>query len=259
MSKYVKNNDSIARTWCGMEIQPSEYYQLQTTEYARWANNSSVMDSITDDTLIVSKTGDSSGHITDHITALNFLKDDITEIDTEGRQITRVAAGKKGWSYYALSVEFETSKLDGLYCKDISGTNISGISSKFYNAAGTELTTQETIDTDCVKTVVIIAPSYDYEVISGNIKQISAPSTNVRMYVQAGILELGGAYVKTFVDNLNLKFSGTVPVETDGRASKYMTKDIPGVPYQANQFRFTVKHDAGLKHPLVVTIETFRA
>jgi hypothetical protein len=259
MSKYVKNNDSIARTWCGMEIQPSEYYLIQSSELARWSNSTPVMDSIADDTLIVSKTNISSGHITDHITAMNFLKDDITEVDTEGRQIIRAAAGKKGWSYYALGLEFETSNLSSLYCKDVSSTSISGTSIKFYNEAGTELTTQEDIDTSCTKTVVIVAPSYDYEVISGNIRQVIVPSTDVRMWVQAGILELGGPYVKSFVDGLNLRFSGLTAIETDGRASKYMTKTIHGVPYQGNQFKFTFKHDAGIKHEVQITMEIFRA
>jgi len=259
MAKYVKNNDSVARTWGGMEIESGSYYQLQSVEYARWANNSSVMDSIVDGTLIVSKTGDSSGHIVDHITALNYLKDDITEIDSEGRQIVRAAAGKKGWSYYALGIQIETSKLGGLYCKDESGTNISGISIKFYDADNVELTTQETIDAGCVKTILTIAPSYDYEIIAGNARQVSAPSTDVRLWVVGGILELGGAYVKSFADSQNLRFTGTVPMETDGRASKYMTKTIPGVPYQGNQFRFTLKHGVGVKHELLVTLEMFRA
>jgi hypothetical protein len=182
-----------------------------------------------------------------------------TEVDSEGRQIIRAAAGKKGWSYHALGVEFATSTQNSLHCKDVNDNNIQTITVKYYNSNNNELTIQSEIDTECVKTVLIIAPQYDYEVISGNIRQLSTPSTNIRMWVQAGILELGGAYVKTFVDNLNLKYMANMPIETDGRASKYMTKTIPGVPYQGNQFRFTFKHDVGVKHDLLVTIETFRA
>lgn len=74
MAKHIKNNDSVAHTWAGMEVQPGVYYQIQPSEEVRWANNSSVLDSISNDTLIVSKTNDSSGHIVDHSEALNFLK-----------------------------------------------------------------------------------------------------------------------------------------------------------------------------------------
>lgn len=48
-------------------------------------------------------------------------------------------------------------------------------------------------------------------------------------------------------------------VKTDGRASKYMKKDIPGVPYQANQLKLIVRHSAGTQHKLMVMIEFFRA
>jgi hypothetical protein len=260
MAKYIKNNDSVSRTWCGMEVVAGAYYLIQSSEQFRWANDSSVFDSIADDTLIVSKTNDSSGHITDHSDALNYLKDESVEIDDQGRQIIRTAAASKGWTYLADSMEIETSNLTGLYAKDYLGNNNSAITVKFYDASGTELTTQGTIDTDCVKTEMLFKPSYDYEVVGGNIHHGNTPSSDVRMWVVGGLIELGGAYVKEMVRGMNLKNLGTDDhIETDGRAAKYMKKDISGVPYQGNQLKFIFKHDAGFKHKVMIVLEYFRA
>ena len=47
-------------------------------------------------------------------------------------------------------------------------------------------------------------------------------------------------------------------IKTDGRAAKYMKKDIVGVPYQANQIQVIVRHNAGIQHKLMLTLEYFR-
>lgn len=260
MAKYIKNNDSIVRTWCGMEVQPSAYYLIQSVEEYKWANDSDVFDSIADDTLIVSSSNDSSGHITDHADAVNFLKGEILDIDTEGRQVQRIAAAKSGWTYLADTFEIETSKAGSLYCKDYLGNSCSAFSVKFYKEDGTEIATQGDLDAYCVKTEVLFKPSYDYEIVSGNIHHSDVPTSDVRVWVVGGIIELGGAYVKEMVRGLNMRFVGTDDhIKTDGRASKYMKKDIVGVPYQGNQLKFIFKHDAGYKHKIMMVLEFFRA
>lgn len=74
MSKVIINNDSVARTWCGMEIQPSESYEIQECEKYRWANDSQVMVDIAGEKIIIN---DGDSNITDVNTAINHLKDKI--------------------------------------------------------------------------------------------------------------------------------------------------------------------------------------
>lgn len=230
-----------------------------TVEKSKWTNDSFVLTSIVDKTLIVSKSNDSSGHITDYADALAYLKDDILDIDDQGRQISRVAAGQAGWVYLCHPIEFETSKIDSLYEKLMSGSNRGCSSIKFYDANDAEVTDVQN-EANIVKTVLLIKPSYDYELISGDIQQIESPSTDMRVWVNGGIIELGGAYIKEFAGGVNMRFFGAQEsLKTDGRAAKYMKKDIVGVPYQANQFQITVKHDAGVNHDFMLMLEYFRA
>lgn len=259
MSKYVKNADTVERTWCGMQIQPEDYYLIQGTEEAKWANTSAVLESIVDGTLVVSKSNDSSGHIADFSSAVNYLKGDILDIDTQGRQVQRIAAGQAGWVYFAHPVEIETAKVGSLYEKTSANANRSSCSTKFYDANDAEVTAAEN-EATIVKTVLLFKPSYDYELISGSIQQIVSPSTDVRVWVMGGIIELGGAYVKEFGGGLNMIYFGAnEAVKTDGRAAKYMKKDIVGVPYQANQLQMIIKHTAGHQHKLMFILEYFRA
>jgi hypothetical protein len=106
----------------------------------------------------------------------------------------------------------------------------------------------------------LFKPNYDYELIAGSIQQKASPSTDLRIWVVGGIVELGGAYVKEFAGGVNMAFFGeNESLKTDGRAAKYMTKTISGVPYQANQLQVIIKHEAGIQHKLMLMLEYFRA
>jgi hypothetical protein len=175
----------------------------------------------------------------------------IEDIDSQGRQILRVAAGQSGWVYTAHPIEFETAKLGSLFEKNYLNSSRGVSSIKFYDTNN---------ESTIVKTVVLFKPPYDYELISGNLQQIAAPTSDVRIWVIGGIIELGGAYVKEFAGGINMAFYGAnESVKTDGRAAKYMKKDIVGVPYQANQLQVIVTHGAGVQHKLMLTLEYFRA
>ena len=197
----------------------------------------------------------------------------LQDTDTEGRQISRNAYGKKGWSYVAHPVEFTTSKLNECFSQDWQGNDRTDFTFKFYNSSGVELVagTQVELDTDCVETRITIAPDYDYEVISGKIEQHASPSVDIRMWVVGGVIntttnypweypvDSGIFYVKEFASGINLKFMGAdQEIETDGRASKFMCKN-KGLAYNANQMQIIIKHPAGHKHDLMVILEYFRA
>jgi hypothetical protein len=183
----------------------------------------------------------------------------IEDVDSQGRQIIRAAAGQSGWTYFAHPIEFQTAKFNSLYEKNYSASNRSACTIKFYDANNAEVTDSQ-YESNVVKTVVLFKPTYDYEMISGYIRQVERPSTDVRVWVVGGIIELGGVYVKEFAGGLNLTYIGAdEELRTDGRAAKYMTKDIAGVPYQANQLQIIVRHDAGVQHKIMLVLEYFRA
>lgn len=253
----VKNNKLESDTWCGMLIEPSAYYELETFELPRWQNDSKVITDISAGDLIVNN---GSSDILDVATAINLLKEIvITEIDTDGRQIIRAAAGKPGWTYLAHPIEFQTAKFDSVYEKNQLGTS-RGISSlRFYDTNNDEVLLEEN-ETTITKTVVLFKPGYDFELVSGQLQQINSPTSNLRVWVIGGIIELGGVYVKEFCGGVNMKFlSGNEALKTDGRAAKFMKKDIVGVPYQANQIQVIINHDAGYQHDLMIMLEYFRA
>jgi hypothetical protein len=252
----VKNNKQVSDTWCGMMIEPSMYYELEHREVIKWQNNSKVLIDISSGDLIVNN---DTVDITDVASAINFLKEvDTKEVDTDGRQIIRAAAGKPGWTYLAHPIEFQTAKLNSVYDKDKDGTD-KGISSiKFYDVNNTEITAVEN-QSSITKTVLLFKPGYDYELVSGSVQQINTPSSDLRVWVVGGIIEYGGPYVKEFCSGVNMAFfSPEESLKTDGRAAKYMKKDTTGVPYQTNQLQVIIKHDAGYQHRLLLILEYFR-
>lgn len=253
----VKNTKENADTWCGMMIESSTYYEIQTQELARWQNDSKVISNIGSGDLIVNN---GTSDILDVSTAINLLKEIInTEVDADGRQIIRTAAGKPGWTYMSHPVEFQTSKFNSLYEKNNVDTS-RGISSlRFYDAANAEVTLPEN-EALITKTVMLFKPGYDFELIAGSIQQIESPLSDLRIWVVGGIIEFGGPYIKEFCGGVNMAYYGpNESLKTDGRAAKYMKKDIVGVPYQANQLQLIVRHDVGYQHKLMLVVEYFRA
>jgi hypothetical protein len=72
--KKIKNNDSVSHIWCGQEIQPTEYYQIQPSEESRWANDSTVLSDIGNSLALVN---DGSSDITNINDAINWLKSNV--------------------------------------------------------------------------------------------------------------------------------------------------------------------------------------
>ena len=70
---FVKNADNISHTWCGQEIQPGVYYQIEEIELKNWQTNSLFLMAMSDGLAIISSTGDQSGDILDYAQALNYL------------------------------------------------------------------------------------------------------------------------------------------------------------------------------------------
>lgn len=177
------------------------------------------------------------------------------DLDETGRSIIRTAATIKGWHYSALFFTIETSSGD-IYCKDYLGNDINEFNVIRYNSNG-DVTE---IDNDAVKTVVTWKPNYDYEIISGNIKQKEKASEDLYLSVTGGLFleHLNDApySIKPFVQSMNLAYFEET--RTDGRASKYMKAYTEGAPYPTNRFQYTFTHSAGFKHKALISVEIFK-
>lgn len=178
--------------------------------------------------------------------------------DADGSVVVRPKAAKAGWTYHLTAPEFTTSTIGSLHHQDVSGNTLTEAAVKFYDANNTELTTQGSCDTDCVKTVFTFEPTWDYEIIGGTIKTAGTVTEDVRVWVIAVPdvpANMGGS--KVMVQNVNLKYvDPNNGIEADGRASKYMAYNAT---YHTNKLQLTVKHPAGHKLSMMMAFEVYRA
>lgn len=185
----------------------------------------------------------------------------LTQLDTDGAQVVRPKAAKKGWSFWAVPIEITTSTLTGtLYCKDAAGTDIPGITCKIYNGSNAEITTAGLLDANlntCVKTVLDFEPAFDYEIIGGALRLNSNPSQDVRMWL-IGAPDIPAIYggSKEFASGINLKFLATDgSFDIDGRVTKYIKYDAAT---HQGKLRILLKHPAGASVNMQFVIHLYR-
>ena len=174
--------------------------------------------------------------------------------DSTGREVVRSAATIKGWHYQAHAVEFQTSVLNSTYNKDVNGNDLGFASIKFYDSNNVELTTQVDVDANCVKSVLTWNTNHDFEMISGQLRQIERQTSDIYMYVQAQVLVAPSVYIPIpFTQGgINMRYIGAdEPLMTDGRASKLITSN--------DYFEVVCKHDAGVKHKMTIIFETYKS
>lgn len=181
--------------------------------------------------------------------------------DTDGAQIVRTKAAKKGWSFWAIPIEITTSTLLGsLYCKDSNDQNISGITCKIYDTNNDEITVAGLLNANlstCVKTVIDFEPTFDYEIIGGALRINSNPSQDVRLWIVGAPdipAEYGGS--KEFASGINLKFMAPdSSFEIDGRVTKFLTYN-PAT--HQGKMRIILKHPLGLQINMQIVIHLYR-
>lgn len=184
--------------------------------------------------------------------------------DMYGRNVIRFAATNKGWHYQAHSVQFEVNKLDSIYNKDHARNDLGYSEIKVYDVNGTECTTQTQADTDGVKSVITWKPDFDFEVISGNIRQITKETVDSYLYVNAVVATgLPSPYnwlkVPFVQGGINLNYIGAdEPLKTDGRASKLFKAATNG-----DYFEIIVNYDSNLltnenRHKMSIIFEIYK-
>ena len=184
-----------------------------------------------------------------------------SQTDTDGAAIVRNKAAKRGWTFCSLPFEFETARLnDTLYAKDHLGVTRSFITMKSYDNNDVEVTTPGLAGINyasIVKTVIDFEPPYDYEIIGGDLRTLTAIANDMRLWLVAapdipapnGSKEMGGG--------INLKFLSPGNVwSVDGRVTKYATYSAT---FHTNKIRLIFKYPAGTNESLGIVIQLYKA
>lgn len=183
------------------------------------------------------------------------------QIDTDGAQIVRIKAAKRGWSFWAVPVEITTSTLGGSLFSEMSdGTPIPWVNCKIYNASDVEITTAGLLNANlgtCVKTVIDFEPTFDFEIIGGDLRINSNPSADTRLWI-IGAPDIpamfGGS--KEFASGINLKFlAPDASFTIDGRVTKSLTYN-PAT--HQGKMRLILKHPAGTQVNVQFVIHMYR-
>lgn len=253
----IKNDSGSVQTWAGKEFSVGEEYTVPTdTNRIKYQTNSGLLTAIGDGAALV---GDGTEYFSDVNQAIDWLKGhDTRPTDIDNVPYSRGKVTKTGWHNQVHAVEFETSKLSSLYNKDESGTDLGFATIKYYNSSDVELTagTQSELDSNCVKTVVDWEPDHDFEIVGGALEQVSAPASDVRLYVVAvpDLTVAQGGSVPFVQGGLNLRHLSK-ELDIDGKAPKLMAYDAT---YHTNKFRIIAKHNTGFNCPILVLFKIFR-
>lgn len=257
----IKNLDASDQSVLGVVLAQNETYTIPDSKRIKAFNDSSILDRISSQVLQI---GDGTNFYTTTADQLNYLRGDLSERDITGREVIRTAATVKGWHYQAHSVQFEVNKLNSIYNKDADGNDLGYCELKVYDDQGSECTTQASADTDGVKTIVTWKPDFDFEIISGNVRQASKETVDsyihVRLQSPTGLAAPNDWFAVPFTQGgINLKYIGAdEPLKTDGRASKLVTAGTNG-----DYFEIIANYDADVltnnnRHEMSIIFEIYK-
>lgn len=249
----------ISLTWSDFKVQlanglPYRYLSIQNIYYLY-----AIDEPFQFECLIHQNGGDDQVDFEANYKAAAFTT--FSQFDTDGAQIVRQKAAKRGWSFWALPIEITTSTIGGtLYCKDSSGTDIPGLTCKIYDGNNAEITTPGVLNANlnnCVKTVIDFEPAFDYEIIGGQLRINSNPSTDIRMWI-IGAPDIPAQYggSKEFASGVNFKFLATdSSFEVDGRATKFVSYNAAT---HQGKLRMLLKHPAGTQVNMQFVIHFYK-
>lgn len=179
----------------------------------------------------------------------------IPDRDKNGRSIVRTAATISGWHYSSLNFKVKTSTGE-VSCTAYDGSDLS-VDFHVRRLDSNGIETSDSAQT--VKTIVTWKPSYDYEIISGNLIQKAKSAQTLLLHVVGGVFNEASDHspisVKPFVQSMDLSFFEEI--NTDGRASKYMAHTTEGVPFPTNRFQYIFEHAAGFEQEVLISLELF--
>jgi hypothetical protein len=245
--KRFRNMVNETKSYCGMDVEPYGFYDIEPARIVQWANDLDVI------TALINGTGmmnDGSNDYGDPIAGLNFLKD-IKETDGDGAPVFSPKTNSVGWTYKKVGIDFITCEPDSLFYLDFEGNEVAILSMRCYNAANQLLTTQEDRDLYCVKTVIDALPTHDIELVGGTFKTLT-PFNNGRIWFVVAPDFPAPLGCKVLAENIALKFDTSFTC--DGRNRKKL-KYNGGIG--SNKMRGVITHAAGEKFACQFLLEEF--
>lgn len=103
MNIYIKNNDTILHTWSGQQVQPSQYYLIESNELNRWQSNAALLADITNGTAIVARDNSGNEDIIDINEAIDYLKENDTLVVIQEESPNATTGG----TFQAIGFEFD--------------------------------------------------------------------------------------------------------------------------------------------------------
>jgi hypothetical protein len=263
MKLIVKNNSDDAFSYAdgSVSIQPNSVTEITAANWFALYSDVNFIKDLRLNNLIVSdglkdySTPESETYVT-FLNSFNYNNKDI-----DGAMIVRTKAAKKGWSFWAVPIEINTSTIDAsVFCKDSAGNNIPGISAKIYDSEGIQITVPGLANINlslATKTVIDFEPPFDYEMIGGALRINSNPAQDVRLWIVGAPdipAQFGGS--KEFASGINLKFlAPDSTFDIDGRVSKYVTYNPVD---HRGKLRIILTHPPGLNLNCQIIIHTYR-
>lgn len=151
-----------------------------------------------------------------------------------------------------MAVEFCTSDIGTIYCKDVDGNDISGLTYKIYDSGDVEITDPAN-EGNAVKTVVDYMPSFDYMMYGGQFFTRQDITVDVRLWAMVAPdipAFMGGS--EPVAESVNLRFirSGAI-WELDPK--KWGELNYNGGA-GSNKIRATFKHPTGHQECIMLAI-----
>jgi hypothetical protein len=189
-------------------------------------------------------------------TPVAIITDDSFMKDSEGAAISKSKITASSNTYNQRVVVFETSKLSSIVNKKFTGADWGDATMKFYDANDTKLTTQEAIDSSCVRTVVDWEPLFTYDLIGGRTKLLATPEgyAKTAQIWTVAIPDLPAEYGGSInmIDGRVLEDGAAIVA--DGRGVKTLPYDAV---YHTNKMRSVITHLAGNQLRIEVVFEIY--
>ena len=164
---------------------------------------------------------------------------------------------KEGYFFQLHGIEFTTSTLDSQSNLNPDGTQTGYVQGTFLDADDNALTTQEDIDLSCVKSIIDWEPSYDYEIMGGQIRQTARPTDDLHLFVIGAPdipVEYGGSSL--FVQGVNMRFIGLEGgVKVDARTVSSL---VYNPELHTSKIRMMFTHPVAHKHSFCFTLEIYK-
>jgi hypothetical protein len=176
-------------------------------------------------------------------------------LDSDGAKLQRLKVTTVGWALHYHGLELTTSTINGVIDKNENNSDYGFSTVKLYDESDNLLSAGS--EAACVKTVIDWEPTFDYDIIGGDIFLNSPITADIRAYV-IGVPDIPSSYggAKVFLSGLNLKYISQKIVRLDGKTPKSLKYNSS---LHTNKIRFVFYHDAGVVQTILVMLNIFMA